>query len=46
MQSGTSELGTSTILLLSKKVSGKLCSKVSQILLSYSFAQIVLNHAL
>jgi hypothetical protein len=46
MQSGTSELGTSTILLLSKKVFGKLCSKVSQIVLSYSFTQTVSKPAL
>src|SRR3989338_11703338 len=42
---GISKAETSTILLLSNFVSGKLCSKVSQIDESYSFAQTTSNPA-
>lgn len=44
-QAGTSASAISVIDLLSKKVLGKFFSKVSQISLSYSFAQIVVNPA-
>src|SRR3989338_562178 len=42
---GISGLRTSTTLLLSSLVSGKLCSNVSQIAESYSFAHTTLNPA-